>query len=37
MYFLDKVPQKLDRILLNLQYILFLREVGQDKTKETLV
>ena len=29
--------QKLDSFVLNLQCILILHEVGQDKTKETLV
>ena len=35
--FLDKSPQKLDIFAINLQYILSLQKVGQDKTKETVV
>ena len=35
--FLDKSHQKLDKYVLNLQYISSLQEVEQDKTKETLV
>ena len=31
--FLDQSPQKLDVFVLNLQYILILQDVGQDKTK----
>ena len=35
--FLDNYPKKLDGFALNLQYVLSLQGVGQDKTKETLV
>ena len=35
--FFNKSPQKLNVFELSIQYILILQEVGQNKTKETLV
>ena len=35
--FLDKFPQNINVFALNFQIILILQEVGQDKTKETMV